>query len=207
MKYLLHLFCKPITDEDWKSALRFFQRLRVNFPIHHWIWKEYWKIIKRFGRNPHNGLYRSLPGFAVTPGISGEGGGGGGSWLQISAIAQKHFESHIWCKVISWGIYVFYLYYWHDSLLWNFNPYIIIIVVQRKPRIRGTNPYKCIHKYCRANQEWQWRNICLHLLSKTLSCTLHLTERESKDRLCINPILRIGLINKWFIDSKSLITL
>ena len=27
--------------------------------------KEYWKIIKRFGRNFHNGLYASLPGFAV----------------------------------------------------------------------------------------------------------------------------------------------
>ena len=48
-----------------KSALRFFQRLRVNFPIYHWIWKEYWKIIKKFGRNFHNGLYGSLPGFAV----------------------------------------------------------------------------------------------------------------------------------------------
>ena len=28
--------------------------------------------------------------------------------------------------------------------------------------------------YCRANQGWQWRYICLQLLSKTLTCTLHL---------------------------------
>ena len=28
-------------------------------------WKEYWKIIKIFGRNIHNGLYAYLPVFAV----------------------------------------------------------------------------------------------------------------------------------------------
>ena len=48
-----------------KSALRFFQRLWVNFPIHHWIWKEYWKIIQRFWRNFHNALYGSLSWFAL----------------------------------------------------------------------------------------------------------------------------------------------
>ena len=48
-----------------KWALRLFQILRINFPIHHWIWKEYLKIIKRFGRNFHTSLYGSLPGFAV----------------------------------------------------------------------------------------------------------------------------------------------
>ena len=41
-------------------------KVSVNFPIHHWIWKEFWKIIKRFGRNFHNDLYGSLPGLAVT---------------------------------------------------------------------------------------------------------------------------------------------
>ena len=44
------------------------------------------------------------------------------------------------------------------------------------------------------------------MLSKTLTCKLHLSERESIDHLCINPILWIGLILKWSIDSKSLIT-
>ena len=47
----------------------------------------------------------------------------------------------------------------------------------------------------------------LQLLSKTLTCTLKLSLRESRDHLYINPILRIGLINKWSNDSKSLITL
>ena len=36
--------------------------------------------------------------------------------------------------------------------------------------------------------------LCLQLLSKTLTCTLHLSIRESIDHLslCINPILWIG---------------
>ena len=38
--------------------------------------------------------------------------------------------------------------------------------------------------------------LCLQLLSKTLTCSLHLSKRESIDHLCINPILRIGLIHK-----------
>ena len=46
--------------------------------------------------------------------------------------------------------------------------------------------------------------LCLLLLSKTLTCTLHLSMRESIDHLCINPILWIGLIHKRSIDSKSL---
>ena len=33
---------------------------------------------------------------------------------------------------------------------------------------------------------------CLQLLSKALTCTLHLSLRVSIDHLCINPILRIG---------------
>ena len=32
-------------------------------PLH--LKKEYWKMIKRFGRNFHNCLYGYLPGFAV----------------------------------------------------------------------------------------------------------------------------------------------
>ena len=32
---------------------------------------------------------------------------------------------------------------------------------------------------------------CLQLLSKTLTSTLHLSKRESRDHLCINPIHRI----------------
>ena len=32
---------------------------------------------------------------------------------------------------------------------------------------------------------------CLQSLSKTLTCTLHLSIRESINHLCINPILRI----------------
>ena len=46
-----------------------------------------------------------------------------------------------------------------------------------------------IWHYCRANQEWQWRNSCLQLLSKTLTWILHLSYSESVDHLCINPIL------------------
>ena len=38
--------------------------------------------------------------------------------------------------------------------------------------------------------------LCLQLLSKTLTCTLHLSKHESIDHLCINPILWIGLIHK-----------
>ena len=34
--------------------------------------------------------------------------------------------------------------------------------------------------------------LCLQLLSKTLTCILHLSKRESIDHLCINPILMIG---------------
>ena len=33
---------------------------------------------------------------------------------------------------------------------------------------------------------------CLQLLSKTLTCTLHLSLYESIYHLCINPILQIG---------------
>ena len=43
---------------------------------------------------------------------------------------------------------------------------------------------------------------CLQMFNKTLICTLHLSLRESRDHLCINPILRLGLIYKWSIDSK-----
>ena len=49
--------------------------------------------------------------------------------------------------------------------------------------------------------------LCLQLLSKTLTCTLHLSMCESNNHLCINPILLIGLIHKRSIDSKSLIAL
>ena len=38
--------------------------------------------------------------------------------------------------------------------------------------------------------------LCLHMLSKTLTCTLHLSKGKLIDHLCINPILRIGLIHK-----------
>ena len=31
--------------------------------------------------------------------------------------------------------------------------------------------------------------VCLQLLSKTLNCTLHMSHSESRDHLCINPIL------------------
>ena len=48
---------------------------------------------------------------------------------------------------------------------------------------------------------------CLQLLSKTLTCTLYLSLRESIDHLCNNPILRIGVKHKCSIDSKSLVTL
>ena len=48
---------------------------------------------------------------------------------------------------------------------------------------------------------------CLQLLSKTLICTLHLSLCESIGHLCINPILQIGLIHKWSINSKFVITL
>ena len=38
--------------------------------------------------------------------------------------------------------------------------------------------------------------LCLQLLSKTLTCTLHLSMHESIDHLYINNILWIGLILK-----------
>ena len=36
---------------------------------------------------------------------------------------------------------------------------------------------------------------CLQLLSKTLTCTLHLSQCESIDHLCVNPSMRVGLIH------------
>ena len=47
---------------------------------------------------------------------------------------------------------------------------------------------------------------CLQFLTKTLTCTLILSKRQSIYHLCINPILWIGLIHKCSVDSKSLIT-
>ena len=44
---------------------------------------------------------------------------------------------------------------------------------------------------------------CLQLLNKTLTCALHLSQHDSIDHLCINHILRIGLIHKWYIDYKT----
>ena len=38
--------------------------------------------------------------------------------------------------------------------------------------------------------------LCLQLLSKILTCTLHLSLRESIDHLCMYPILKIGLLHK-----------
>ena len=38
--------------------------------------------------------------------------------------------------------------------------------------------------------------LCLQLLSKILTCTIHLNYLESIDHLCINPILWIGLTHK-----------
>ena len=43
---------------------------------------------------------------------------------------------------------------------------------------------------------------CLQLLSRTLTCSLHLRYHELIDHLCINPILWTGLIHKWSIDYK-----
>ena len=42
--------------------------------------------------------------------------------------------------------------------------------------------------YCRANQKWQCAIFCIQLFSKTVTCTLHLSLRESIDNLCFNPI-------------------
>ena len=49
--------------------------------------------------------------------------------------------------------------------------------------------------------------LCLQLLSKSPACKLHLSQSESIAHLSINPIHRIGLIHKWSIDYKPLITL
>ena len=38
--------------------------------------------------------------------------------------------------------------------------------------------------------------LCLQLLSKTLTCRLHLSLRESIDHLCMYPILKIRLLHK-----------
>ena len=50
--------------------------------------------------------------------------------------------------------------------------------------------------YCLAIKSDSDTIFCLQLFSKTLTCTLHLSLRESRDHLCINPILQIGLIYK-----------
>ena len=46
--------------------------------------------------------------------------------------------------------------------------------------------------YCPASQEWQWR----------LFVNKVITDLESIDHLCINPIRRIGLIHKWSTDLR-----
>ena len=38
--------------------------------------------------------------------------------------------------------------------------------------------------------------LCLQLIIKQYTCTIHLIKCESIAHLCINPILRIGLIHK-----------
>ena len=39
-----------------------------------------------------------------------------------------------------------------------------------------TNEKKTLHiAYCPASQEWQWRQVCVQLLSKKSTCTLHLS--------------------------------
>ena len=48
---------------------------------------------------------------------------------------------------------------------------------------------------------------CLQLLSKTFTCTLQFSLRESIDHLCINPIHWIVLLHKLSIDSNSLVSL
>ena len=38
--------------------------------------------------------------------------------------------------------------------------------------------------------------LCSQYQGKKITCTLHLIYHESIDHLCINPILRIGLMHK-----------
>ena len=49
--------------------------------------------------------------------------------------------------------------------------------------------------------------LCLQLLIRQLTCTIHMIKWELIDHLCINRILGIGLIHQGSIDYKTLIML
>ena len=70
----------------------------------------------------------------------------------------------------------------------------------------------------RGNPDLEWKNLpstvmptksdsdvilCSQLLSKTLTCKLHLSILKLIAHSCINPILWIGLIHKWSINSTD----
>ena len=80
--------------------------------------------------------------------------------------------------------------------------------VERKPILR----FLLTHHYKTSFTVVPTKNdsdvvLCLQLLSQTPTYAHNLSPCESIDHLCINPILRIGLIHKWPTNSKSLITL
>ena len=62
MKNLLHLFYKPITEKINEISCKVLSKVKsqLSYPPLNL------KRILEFGRNFHNGLYGSLPGFAVT---------------------------------------------------------------------------------------------------------------------------------------------
>ena len=64
--------------------------------------------------------------------------------------------------------------------------------------------------YCLASQEWQQRHVLFTIFSKTLTCTQHLSYRESIDHLCFKPILRLGsytsdlsIISPWSLCKQK----
>ena len=92
---------------------------------------------------------------------------------------------------------------------YRFNVYLVLILntfsITKFREVLSYHRATCT--YCPARQSDSDVVFCLQLLSKTLTCTLHLSYCELISPLCINPILRIGIIQKWFFDSMSLITL
>ena len=104
----------------------------------------------------------------------------GGRWINILVSFfllryRNWFERYSTMKIGRLFEYIYILYY-QSSITIHFPPTIV--------------PTKCD----------SYVLLCLQLLSEKIACTFHLTLRKSIDHLCINPILRIQLIHKRYID-------
>ena len=111
-----------------------------------------------------------------------------------STMLRMHFQPIKQCHMTIWTVI-----YWTSPHMSH---------VERKPilRILWTHHYKTSFTVVPTKSDSDVA-LCLQLLSQTPTYAHNLSLCESIDHLCIHPILRIGLIHKWPINTKSLITL